>query len=129
MKHTSRTTRNGFIFYMVIAALALTGSAFLLLTRMSNEMAFHSDQMYFQLCRRNLSASAAAWTRLTAERLPQKLSSGSYHLDATDLQIPAGRISISTAPNQAANQVTIEVRCSGRKITVSKEYNISLTAP
>jgi len=114
----------------VIVVLALTGSSLFLLTHISNGMAHQSDQMYIEACRRNLSASGLIWVKRNATKIDELLSNEPRVLDTTDLQVPAGHINVSRGSggddSHEDKKLTIEVRCSKRKISLRAKTIVSL---
>ena len=130
MKQQEKNNRKGFVFYLVIVVLALTGSSLFLLTHISNGMAHQSDQMYLEACQRNLSASGLVWVKRNAIKINELLSNEPRTLDTTDLQVPAGHINVSRGNggdnSHKDKKLTVEVRCSKRKILLREKTIFSL---
>ena len=65
-----KTSRpKAFVLIYVIVLTALTGSALLILTRVSNLMTKHSNILYTAACARNLKASGYAWAQYHSPHL------------------------------------------------------------
>jgi hypothetical protein len=129
MKQQRKKIRKGFTFYLVIVAIALTGSSLFLLTHISNGMAHHSDRMYLKACYRNLRASGLIWVRHNTTKIAELPSNESRVLDTTDLQIPDSHINVSRGnggdDSHKDKKLTIEVRCSKRKMSMCKKTIVS----
>ena len=128
MKQQRKKIRKGFTFYLVIVAIALTGSSLFLLTHISNGMAHRSDRMYLKACYRNLRASGLVWVRHNATKIAELPSNEPCVLDTTDLQIPDSHINVSRGNDGDSHKdkkLTIEVRCSKRKMSIRQKTIVS----
>jgi type VI protein secretion system component VasA len=130
MKQQRKKIRKGFTLYLVIVAMALTGSSLFLLTHISNGMAYRSDRMYLKACQRNLLASGLIWVKRNTQKIDELPSNESRVLDTTDLQIADSHINVSRGSSgddsHKDKKLTIEVRCSKRKISMRQKTIVSL---
>ena len=130
MKQQRKKIRKGFTLYLVIVAIALTGSSLSLLTHISNGMTQQSDRMYLRACYRNLLASGLIWVKHNNTKIAELPSNEPRVLDTTDLQIPDSHINVSCGnggdDSHKDKKLTIEVRCSKRKISLRKKTIVSL---
>jgi hypothetical protein len=130
MKRYTRQSETGFIFYLVIVILALMGSALYMLTRMSNGMRRQTDEMYLEISERNLTASGGHWAWLHREDWRDKVSSESYLLDVSALDVPGGKLALSRADQgETPDKLIIETNCTRRKITLHKKTTIDPALP
>ena len=130
MKQQRKKIRKGFTLYLVIVAMALTGSSLFLLTHISNGMAYRSDRMYLKACQRNLLASGLIWVKRNTPKIDELPSNKPCVLDTTDLQVPDSHINVSRGSggddSHKDKKLTIEVRCSKRKISMRQKTIVSL---
>ncbi len=118
---------NGFVFVMVIVALALVGAVMFVLSDGSKTMIFQSDGAYLRACRRNLSASGLAWVRTHAGK-PNAMEVGeAVVLDVNDLGIRAGALSVTVvSATEDLVQVETATKAARRNRTESRELTYSV---
>ena len=128
MKQQRKKIRKGFTLYLVIVAMALTGSSLFLLTHISNGMAHRSDRVYLKACYRNLLASGLIWVKHNTTKIAELPSDEPRVLDTTDLQISDSHINVSHGSDgddsHKDKKLTIDIRCSKRKISLRKKIRV-----
>ncbi|RPI61998.1 MAG: hypothetical protein EHM48_04780 [Planctomycetaceae bacterium] len=94
---------------MVLMILTVIGMAMLVLTAGTNAMLTDSQVSQIDACRRNMTASAAAWLRHNRGQVPPATLAAGVELNIKDMHIPQGSLKVarpSVATGKNALQVT-----------------------
>jgi hypothetical protein len=125
----TRPRATGFVLVLVIAVIALTGTALLVLTIATNTMIFESRRMYLDACSRNLSASGLAWAGRNVPQIdPKRLAKGKK-LPTDAMEIPGGELKVATGKTDGKRvEVRISTVCSSGRHTVRRDLSCAVAA-
>jgi len=116
-----RAKRDGYALIAAVVAVALAGVAILVLSSGSNGLLIEADRAHAEACGRNLAASALAWARDNAAKLPPAGQAGPVRLDAEALDIPGAAVDIvPLEPDGSLLRVRIDVQCRRGRINLKR---------
>jgi hypothetical protein len=120
----------GFILIYVIALMALMGSALLILTSVSNQLAQQTNVMDAAACARSLKASGYAWALQHTNSFDAKIPAGPIQLGASLLEIPGGKIQINrNFVEPEKKEILIDVSCRVKNISLNSRGAFILPQP
>ena len=105
MKTTVKYNRSGFALLTVIAFMALISAVLLVFTACSRSIQSQANTAYASACRRNLCASALAYTQM---HLNKKNLSGTFTPDPNELGVPKAKVTISTSSKDTEPMINIK---------------------
>ncbi|MHC4665798.1 MAG: hypothetical protein ACYS9T_07560 [Planctomycetota bacterium] len=121
--------RGGFVFILVVTAMAVIGTMMLALTALSNTMLFESDTAYLQASERDLALSGLGWAEWNIKNRRKEVSERTTELDVGDMGIDGASLSVSIGvPGGQEVEVQVKTMCSHRRRTLrhSEKYRIKL---
>ncbi len=90
-----RRRNKGFMFILVLIAIAMVGAAIFLLASSSRSLLFDANRALLEARTRNLTASALGWAVSNRERLRRTPDGARIELDATGLGVPDATLTVS----------------------------------
>ncbi|MFB3893741.1 MAG: hypothetical protein ACE15C_17140 [Phycisphaerae bacterium] len=109
--HGVRRNDKAFVLVLVLIMIVMAGSALVVMTAISNDMAWRSDRAYYDACGRNLVASGQAWAAANAKAVSAARQGQPRSLDVSPLPYRGAKLSVSvgsSADGKAQLQVSSE---------------------
>jgi hypothetical protein len=121
--------RGGFVFMLVVTAMAVIGMMMFALTALSNTMLFESDTAYLEGCERDLVLSGLGWAEWNIRNRRREVSETTIELDVGDMGIEGASLSVAVGVRGGQEaEVEVKTLCSHRRRTLrhSEKYRIRL---